>query len=316
MTSRDSHSATGSRVLAAGQRHFDWQDGAMTEQCGQVPAPASHSPPPADSEGLQMHGTSGQSGSASSKPAARRSSSASKSHPQKLSARSLKLLSLTRFSGAITPPPTDTQTDSLNRNLLEQIVGGSMEYVETWRLRVTPSGRQYWEHTASGRRTSDSDCGGSEAGWPTPQAKEQDETSEKKVSRGAHAGLNLRNAAELVFPAGYPTPQARDGKGVPGDGSGNSSLPRTAGWVTPSARDHKDTPGMAAESTNNDGTTRQRVDQLPRQVYHLLPGMEPSGSNAETEKRGVLSPDLSRWLMGYPAVWLSCVDWETLSSRK
>jgi hypothetical protein len=261
----------------------------MTEQCGQVPAPASHSPPPADSEGLQMHGTSGQSGSASSKPAARRSSSASKSHPQKLSARSLKLLSLTRFSGAITPPPTDTQTDSLNRNLLEQIVGGSMEYVETWKERITPCGRRYWAHTASGRRTSDRDCGGSEAGWPTPQAKEQDETSEKKLSRGAHAGLNLRNAAELVFPAG---------------------------WVTPSARDHKDTPGMAAESTNNDGTTRQRVDQLPRQVYHLLPGMEPSGSNAETEKRGVLSPDLSRWLMGYPAVWLSCVDWETLSSRK
>lgn len=289
MTSRDSHSATGSRVLAAGQRHFDWQDGAMTEQCGQVPAPASHSPPPADSEGLQMHGTSGQSGSASSKPAARRSSSASKSHPQKLSARSLRLLSLTRFSGAITPPPTDTQTDSLNRNLLGQIVGGSMEYVETWKGRITPCGRRYWAHTASGRRTSDRDCGGSEAGWPTPQAKEQDETSEKKVSRGAHAGLNLRNAAELVFPAG---------------------------WVTPSARDHKDTPGMAAESTNNDGTTRQRVDQLPRQVYHLLPGMEPSGSNAETEKRGVLSPDLSRWLMGYPAVWLSCVDWETLSSRK
>jgi len=289
MTSRDSHSATGSRVLAAGQRHFDWQDGAMTEQCGQVPAPASHSPPPADSEGLQMHGTSGQSGSASSKPAARRSSSASKSHPQKLSARSLRLLSLTRFSGAITPPPTDTQTDSLNRNLLGQIVGGSMEYVETWKGRITPCGRRYWAHTASGRRTSDRDCGGSEAGWPTPQAKEQNETSEKKVSRGAHAGLNLRNAAELVFPAG---------------------------WVTPSARDHKDTPGMAAESTNNDGTTRQRVDQLPRQVYHLLPGMEPSGSNAETEKRGVLSPDLSRWLMGYPAVWLSCVDWETLSSRK
>ena len=289
MTSRDSHSVTGSRVLAAGQRHFDWQDGAMTEQCGQVPAPASHSPPPADSEGQPTNGTCGRSGSASSKPAARRSSSASKSHPQKLSARSLRLLSLTRFSGAITPPPTDTQTDSLNRNLLGQIVGGSMEYVETWKGRITPCGRRYWAHTASGRRTSDRDCGGSEAGWPTPQAKEQNETSEKKVSRGAHAGLNLRNAAELVFPAG---------------------------WVTPSARDHKDTPGMAAESTNNDGTTRQRVDQLPRQVYHLLPGMEPSGSNAETEKRGVLSPDLSRWLMGYPAVWLSCVDWETLSSRK
>jgi hypothetical protein len=32
--------------------------------------------------------------------------------------------------------------------------------------------------------------------WPTPQSKEQKESAEKKVARGAHAGLNLRDAAE------------------------------------------------------------------------------------------------------------------------
>ena len=267
MMSRALPSVTGSQESGAGQRHFDWQDGAMTEQCGQAVVLASPSARLADSEALKTSVTCGRSGLSLSENAVPESSSASRLRHLASSALSL----------------------AIGQRLQATLPSGSMEYRQTWKLRATPSGRQYWAHTASGRRTSGSDCGGSEAGWPTPQAGEPNETSEKKLSRGAHAGLNLRNAAELVLPAG---------------------------WVTPSVRDHKDTPGMAAESTNNDGTTRQRVDQLPRQVYHLIPGVEPSGSNAETVKPGVLSPDLPRWLMGYPAAWLSCVDWETLSSHK
>jgi len=38
------------------------------------------------------------------------------------------------------------------------------------------------------------------------------------------------------------------------------------GWVTASSRDWKDTAGMATEAQNPDGTSRQRVDQLPRQA--------------------------------------------------
>ena len=38
------------------------------------------------------------------------------------------------------------------------------------------------------------------------------------------------------------------------------------GWATPGARDWKDTIGMAATGTNPDGTTRNRLDQLGRQV--------------------------------------------------
>lgn len=47
----------------------------------------------------------------------------------------------------------------------------------------------------------------------------------------------------------------------PTDASASSS------WPTASARDWKDTPGMARESTNADGSTRNRVDQLPRAVF-------------------------------------------------
>ncbi len=45
------------------------------------------------------------------------------------------------------------------------------------------------------------------AAWPTPQAKEQMETSEAKVTRGAHAGLNLAVAAKS---ASWPTPTVHD----------------------------------------------------------------------------------------------------------
>jgi hypothetical protein len=76
-----------------------------------------------------------------------------------------------------------------------------MEYQQTWRQRVTPSGSRFWEHTASARRISASDF----TGWPTPQAKEQLEDSESKVARGMHAGLNLAVAASLT---GWPTPNA------------------------------------------------------------------------------------------------------------
>jgi hypothetical protein len=38
-------------------------------------------------------------------------------------------------------------------------------------------------------------------------------------------------------------------------------------WATPASRDWKDTPGMAREALNRDGSTRNRTDQLARQVY-------------------------------------------------
>ena len=59
-----------------------------------------------------------------------------------------------------------------------------------------------------------------------------------------------------------------------------------AGWVTASTRDWKDSPGMATTAMNPDGTTRNRVDQLPRQAQ-LAGWPTPTVTD---ESRGVKPP--------------------------
>jgi hypothetical protein len=175
---------------------------------------------------------------------------------------------------------------------------GSTLFALTWKQRVTPSGRSIPALRGSGRRTSGSDC----TSWPTPQAIEQLDTSEKKRARGSHVGLNLAVAASY---ASWPTPMA----GTPAQNGNNEAgntdcsrktvalcapwiTPQThderergntgadhhysphdlsnqaqlATWSTPSTRDWKDTAGMATTGTNPDGSERTRIDQLPRQA--------------------------------------------------
>src|SRR5262245_26122395 len=80
--------------------------------------------------------------------------------------------------------------------------GGSTLFSGIWRRKVTPRGRAYWEHTASARRTSGSECGS----WPTPDAAagnltdrtwmERREQSKIRHGNGNGFGLTIGQAVQ------------------------------------------------------------------------------------------------------------------------
>lgn len=185
----------------------------------------------------------------------------------------------------------------------------SMEFVQTWKEKATPSGRPYWEHTASGRRTSGSDC----TGWPTPDASSanggrmsKDPTCLVRPS-GAKKMLTINDAAQM---AGWATPSAQVYGDTPETHLARKEAARAEGksmglvvsnlfaqahlavspWATPAARDGK---GMPADGFN--------PSNLPTQAE--TSGPPTTSSPAGTGKRGALNPELARWLQGYPAAW-------------
>ena len=89
-----------------------------------------------------------------------------------------------------------------------------------------------------------------------------------------HSGLNLAVAAS------WATPRAEDGQseGLRHSRGVADTLTAQASWATPSSRDHKDSSDPATWVCTED---RERMDQLPRQVF----GVMPSGSPAATGKQ-------------------------------
>lgn len=258
----DTATPTSSPASAAGPLPCGLPAGPLTDLFGQALAPANPSPPQAGKAEALTSGICGLHGFGSSASVA--------------------------------------LTQSLANRLRERLgSAGSIEYLETWRRKVTPAGRRYWAHTASARRTSGSAC----SGWPMPKSdSERAVVFESAINEWKRGHLDaLGPVAQL---AGWPTPDglshAQTYMREPGR-ERNRNLAALAGWATPTQRDHKD---GASDLTN-----------VP---INALLGRQAtlSGSPASTEKRGALNPLFSLWLMGFPTEWASCGERVTPLSRR
>lgn len=238
-----------------------------------------------------------------------------------LSARQAKDLGLLT-SGTYGPPHIGLSASAAlswylasNLEALTRATGSTL-FKLTWKPWAMPSGRLRFRLRASARRTSETVL----IGWPTPLASN---------GRGAgnfkrQGGVNLQTAALL---AGWTTPSATDGvrggSGItPGmTGSSLTQMVKMAAWPTPTtSNDRSPCPQEAMRTYRDNGTKIQKrlqdVAALCGPARLTVSGEMLIGSSAKMESGGQLSPDHSRWLMGFPPEWEDCAPTETPSMLK
>jgi hypothetical protein len=158
------------------------------------------------------------------------------------------------------------------------------------------------------------------AGWPPPstldtpnrdleawQARQQ-----RLKQRGVSIGATLDIAAKA---AGWMTPRTNDaekrGNVAPLQSAGLAGQAQAAGWMTPTVND-----ATGSQYTYASGDHDKIVLKLPGQAQIAGFGTTQSSSPVSTASRGVLNPELPRWLMGFPAEWGSYAPTATPSRRK
>jgi hypothetical protein len=175
-------------------------------------------------------------------------------------------------------------------------------------------------------------------GWPTATANDSIRHPSQDFKPTPNMTLN-----HSVLLAGWVTATTRDWKDSPGMSTQREGgrtrldqLPRQAqlaGWVTPLAFDatndgepralrYKGTAPSEAGNTRNPESSGSYRGDLKDWAGLVMParltasGELLTGSDAGMESGGPLSPEHSRWLMGYLPEWGSCAPTAMPSSRK
>lgn len=194
---------------------------------------------------------------------------------------------------------------------------GSMIYSMSWKEKNTPARRRYCQRQASVLRTKETDCSLARYFWTTPAASDG-----IRGGTGITKGMTGSSLAQLVKMAAWPSPCAQNGT-VNGYQDWEKVILRAnAGrqqnlqdvviltvWPTPTANDFK---GSGSTVIRKDGKDRtfSRLDYASEQGMILnvavrikVTGQVLTGSAAKMGNSGRLSPEHSRWLMGYPKEW-------------
>ncbi len=213
------------------------------------------------------------------------------------------------------------QRSLVNRLQVMMDTDGSPEYEMTWRKRAMQSGAPIFRLAARARRTSGKGC----SGWPSPNIANGHETIEQWMARRAEdktmPKMPLAVAAQL---AGWPTPQVFDASDCQPSEKATKrrkaiggcvnlrEFAQMAGWGSPRS---SETGLVRTEEAIARARTKGGSVALEDQA-HLASGLTPNSYPAVTEKRGVLNPRFSLWLMGFPDAWASCGALAMQSCRK
>lgn len=310
MTSEALRNAISLHALVDGARRLKLQDGEQTGLYGPAVAPASPSAWPVEDSAPRTSATFGQSLDALLRTVTLQSSLESRLQARMAATGSLEydltwkrwdmvsgqpicaLRALKRKAPFYWLGVTDT-----GENLLTLDPHISASVCTGWpTVRTVTGGAESAERKQELGRTA---SGGGDlqsialiAGWVSPTVQ----YAHRVVAPPRPHDTGIPLSQQVYGLAGWNTPHCPR-EHDSDSGSRSTYLDRQiGGWATVCTRDYRSESASPEFDQKRDAHTRGK--SLPYQALGAV-----NSSPAATEKRGVLNPDLCRWLMGYPAGW-------------